>query len=251
MEGVVHGHLFLFMDIVFPLGGGSKIDDLELRYSLRSIEKHISGVRDIYLIGKKPEWVKDVYHIEAEDEHPCKETNIYRKVMIACQKPDISDNFLFFNDDHFIIHDFEADKFPSFYKGHLLQVLGKMPPYNKYSTCVYQTAMVLRERGFKEDNYDAHCPIIYNKQKFAEVMPTYDWSHRFSFVVKSLYANSVGVAGVKEPDCKINDPASHEEFKRRLQDRKFFSVGNDAIAQGWHDTMKELYPNPSRWEIVK
>lgn len=241
---------FLSMDVVYVLGGGSKVDDLELRYSLRSVEKHLTNVDQVVIVGKRPEWIKDIFYIEAADEHACKETNIYSKILKASLCPSVSDDFLFFNDDHFLLKDYKAEEFPFFYKGGLLQIMGKLPPYNKYSTCVHRTALVLKERGFAEKNFDTHTPIIYNKTKFAQIMPTYDWSQRFSYVVKSLYANSVGIEGIKEPDCKINDAPDLEELKRRIQDRSVFSIGNGAIAQGMHDLWRELYPNPSKWESV-
>lgn len=238
----------MLTDIIIPLGRGSKIADLELRYCLRSIEKHITNVDKIVIVGAKPEWLKYVFHIEAEDEHPCKETNIYRKILLACQEETLSENLLFFNDDHFILQDFDANEFPYFYKGELLQIMGKLPPYNKYSKCVHRTAHTLRESGFKEKNFDTHTPIIYNRKKFKEVMPTYDWGPRFSFVVKSLYANSLEIEGIYEPDCKINDQPDIEEFKRRIKDRKVFSIGNDAIGDTLHRVWQELYPSKSKWE---
>jgi hypothetical protein len=216
--------------------------------SLRSIEEHISNVDKIVIVGHKPEWLKDIYHIPCEDEHPCKETNIYKKILGACQDENVSEDFLFFNDDHFILQDFDANTFPYYYKGDLFFILKKLPPYNKYSTCVHRTGHTLKNLGLGTKNFDTHTPIIYNKEKFKSIMPQYDWSERFSYVVKSLYANSLGIEGVREPDCKIADSPSLEEFKNRIRERKVFSIDNAAINDSLHQLFKELYPNPSRWE---
>jgi hypothetical protein len=243
---------FLFLmqeiDIMIPLGGGSHNDDIELRMTLRSIDKHISGVRNIYIVGKCPAWVCNVIHVPMEDEHPCKETNIYRKILAACKLPTISDDFLFFNDDHFILQDFVACEFPYFYKGLLQQVPRKLPPYSKYGVCVNNTATVLLGKGLRERNFDTHTPIIYNKHKFQEIMPGHDWEQRFSYVVKSLYANLLEIEGVKVPDCKINDKPSVEEFKARIADRPCFSIDNGAFGETLHEIWYELYPTSSRWE---
>src|SRR4051812_29778761 len=107
------------INIMFPVGPGSLWDDIELRYSLRSIEKHISGVKDIWIVGVLPSFVKNVRYISFPDEHKCKETNIYRKVLRACQESDITDDFLFFNDDHFMLQDYVADQYPFYQKGDL------------------------------------------------------------------------------------------------------------------------------------
>ena len=195
-----------------------------------------------------PEWTQNIYHIPAEDEHPCKETNIYKKILLACQEKEVTENFLFFNDDHFILQDFNADEFPYYYKGELLQVLQKMKPYNKYSQCVYRTAHTLASLGHTTKNFDTHTPIIYNKQKFIDVMTKYDWTPRFSFVVKSLYSNTLGIEGIKEPDCKMNDQCDIEEFYRRIKERKVFSIGDGALGQTLETVLNQLYPNKSKWE---
>jgi len=235
-------------DLVIPLGRGGTVEDIELRYCLRSVEKHIKNVRNVVIVGFKPDWIKGIIHLPTEDDHACKETNIYRKVLLACQDPDITEDFLFFNDDHFILQDFDADNFPFFYKGDLLFVLKHLPPYNKYSTCVHKTAYKLKELGLETKNFDTHTPILYNKQKFIEVMTQHDWAPRFGYVVKSLYANQLKIEGVKEPDCKMNDFPSIESFYERIKERKVFSIGGGALCDGLKYVWDELYPIPSRWE---
>ncbi len=50
------------MDIVIALGTGSRWMDNELRYALRSIEKHLKGhTGRILLIGQRPKWVNKVH----------------------------------------------------------------------------------------------------------------------------------------------------------------------------------------------
>lgn len=236
------------IDLIFPLGKGSKINDDELRFTLRSIQKHIKNYRNIVLVGHKPDWIQNVIHIPAEDSHACKETNIYKKVLLACQTEEITEDFLFFNDDHFILQDFDATQFPFFYKGDLLFVLKHLLPYNKYSACVHKTAYKLKELNLETKNFDTHTPIIYNKKKFIEVMTAFDWEPRFGYVVKSLYANSLKIEGVREPDCKMDNLPSVEEFYERTKERKVFSIGNGALGDNLRTVWNTLYPTPSIWE---
>lgn len=239
----------MVIDLLYPIGGGSVLNDDELRYSLRSVEKHLSNFGKVYIIGKLPSFLKDVIHIPYDDVDRSKETNIYKKVLRACQDETISDQFLFLNDDHFFLQDLDAPTFPYFYKNDLVVTLQRLPHYNLYSKSVLRTAQELQQLGLPTNNFDTHTPIIYDKHKFIEVMTKYDWTNRYGFVVKSLYGNSLKIEGVREPDCKLNYEASKEQIYNVIRDRKVWSIGNKAVCSNLVEVLKELYPNPSRWEI--
>jgi len=57
------------MDIVYVLGSGSEWDDNEIRFSLRSVEKYLTGVGNVYIIGKKPNFLKDIIHRSVPDSY--------------------------------------------------------------------------------------------------------------------------------------------------------------------------------------
>src|SRR6187431_2538921 len=94
-------------DILIPLGKGSRHNDLELVYCLRSIEKHLKGVGNVFIVGESPERVKNCMHVSVKDSpnNWDRAKNIYRKIRRCCSLPDLSDNFLFMNDDHFLLSD--------------------------------------------------------------------------------------------------------------------------------------------------
>lgn len=232
------------------MGRGSLWQDKEIRYSLRSIEKHLINYRDIWLVGQLPVFLHKVNHISFEDEHPCKETNIYRKILRACQEDSISEDFLFFNDDHFLLQDFNAPEFPFYYKSDLRASSKAMRDGNRYKKAVDNSYRTLQTFGFDTKSFDTHTPILYNKKKFIEVMTKFDWSQRVSFVVKSMYANSLKIEGVREPDCKINSQLTSEEIKEVIKGRKVFSMGNGAIGTKMLSVLDELYPKRSKWEKV-
>ena len=54
--------------------------DDELRYSLRSVEKHLKNFGKVYIIGNLPSFLKDVVHIPYDDVDRSKETNIYKNI---------------------------------------------------------------------------------------------------------------------------------------------------------------------------
>lgn len=237
------------IDIVIPLGTGSHWQDNELRYCLRSIEKHLTNFNNIYIVGRLPEFITNTIHIPHDDIEKCKETNIYRKVVKACQNTNITDQFLFFNDDHFLMHDFDAKLFPNFCKGDLVTLIQKLPQYNTYRKSVMRTASTLKQLGLSTNNFDTHTPIIYNKYSFLDVMCKYDWTNPYGFVVKSLYANTLNIEPIREPDCKINFvPLNRDQLWDHIKERKVWSIGNNAINNVLLGVLNQLYPNASRWE---
>ncbi len=236
------------IDLLYPIGGGSAWQDNELRYSLRSVEKHLKGFRDIYIVGKSPDFLKDVIHIPCDDGEPCKESNIKKKISRGCQEPSLSDDFLFFNDDHFLLQDVEASQFPFYCKGDLVLTMQHLKPNNLYRRSVERTARTLSGLQLSTTNFDTHTPIIYNKQKFLEVMDRYDWNSRFGYVVKSLYANTLKIQGIREPDCKIAHSIIAEQIYQKIDGRKVFSINDKAINDQFKIVIEQLYPNPSRWE---
>ncbi len=110
------------MNILIPLGKGSTWENNELRYCLRGIVKHLTVWNQIVIIGEKPSWLKPDYrllHVSFPEKHSAinKERNIHLKIMFAIEKGFVSTNFLFMNDDHFLLHDFQAPLFPFHHKG--------------------------------------------------------------------------------------------------------------------------------------
>lgn len=234
------------IDVVYVLGKGSLWDNNELKYSLRGVEKHISG-GNIFIVGDKPGWITNVIHIPFPDNHRLnKERNIFDKICAACTDDRASDDFLFMNDDHFALADFNALDLPYYHREPLDQfVKGKT---TTYKVSAYNTMMALKRKGHSSLNYDVHTPIIYNKEKFLQ-LKQYDWNIRNGYIIKSLYCNTHSIPGQLINDCKIQEPLTIEGYRQRVEGRSFFSIGDPAITPTFKRFMDELYPDKSKFEL--
>lgn len=193
------------IDIVYTVRrGGSRSNDKELMYSLRSIEKHLKNYRNIYIVGYKPDFIQNVIHIPAEDKHTVPDSNILRKLLTACNHPDISDSFLFFNDDHFLLSDFDAPTFPYYYSSTLKDYLRKRVN-DSYGRRSKNTMTYLLNNKLPIKHFDIHYPIIYEKAKFKQCFAKLPPAHQ-GYVIKSLYANSLRIPGTEIKDCKFTNP---------------------------------------------
>lgn len=190
------------IDVVYVLGKGSRFHNNEIRFSLRSIEKHLSNYRKVWIIGEHHPQLDNVEFVPFPDKTSMSDTNIMYKVAHACQHPDITEDFLFFNDDHYLLTDFDAPTFPCYYSKSIEEYLRRRPQ-DGYRRRVKATYKYLLSKGLPTKFFDTHTPIIFNKAKFLEhVAGGPDWSSPTSFVVKSIYANSLHIEGAKRPDWK-------------------------------------------------
>lgn len=228
------------IDIVYPIGKKSYWNDQELTYSLRSVEKHLSNVRNVWIVGRVPDQITNVSHIPATDPHPIPDLNIMEKVLKACEHPDISDPFLFFNDDHYILHDFDATDFPDFYFG-TLEDYFKRRGGDGYGLRARNTMNLLKGKGLPTKYFDVHFPILYRKQEFIDnVVKAIDIKKPHGFILKSLYGNSLQLEGTPlERDCKSHTVPGSKAICFSTLPR---------VSGAVYQFLKYKFPNASRYE---
>lgn len=221
----------------------------ELRYSLRSVGKHLSGVKGVHVIGVRPAWIQGVNFIEMNDSFiKNKDANIINKVIFACSQPEISNPFLFINDDHFLLQDCKARLFPYYCAERLVG----NSPNGKYRERVNNTRSLLEAEGLPIKNYDVHTPIVIHRNHFLPVMAKYPWDTERGpgVVMKSLYGNNCPwIKGTIVRDRKFSHkrPGPVEDLEKLLQGSPCFSVTSRVSGVLWQ-LLGKLYPKPSRYE---
>lgn len=233
------------MDVVYILGDGSTWDDNELRFSLRSIAARLQNFRNVYVIGSRPKWLTNVVHVRESDPYTCKEANIARKVLRACQLQDLSENFLFMNDDHFLLRDCDVNV--PFWRGADLKDFDA--PKNNYQRAIKNTFHELTRRGLNRYNFDVHVPCVLNKKLFPNIVNSFDWSTKNGFVLKSIYCNTMRVEGVKLQDIKLNDRMTLTDIVQAIKTRQWFSIGPGLLNRAVKQFFAEFYSEKSPYEL--
>lgn len=238
--------------IVIPLATGSTAsrwgDNTELRYALRGVEKYLRGVGEIFVIGKAPRWLRNVTVIPATDHERTyyKERNIFNKIMLACQDSRVSEDFLFMNDDHFLLQEFEAGSFPYYYDGYLSTQAKRSDPYGNTAR---NTALYLKFECVPF--FDVHAPILYNKCKFPLVGRA-DWNKKYGYCIKTTYCLTNGLfidhPRTEVSDLKITGAMSTTQIKNAIAGRPFFSTADNVRDGAMGAVMEELYPSRSKYE---
>jgi hypothetical protein len=220
------------MTIVFPYKPDI-FDGLELRYSLRSIEKNLTGFTDLIIYGNAPEWYRGNW-MPSSDYPGRKQFTIYNKLLAA-----ETDNFLMFNDDHFLLKPLQIHQIKYWHNGPIKNEFNRNLTA-RYADAVKNTINIIPE-GL---NFDIHTPIIYNKGHFRKLF----LNKTEEICIKSYYCSSLKIEGEKMDDLKIDTLLSEEAIKELIKDRLFFSTGPNGIKEPMKKVLQELYPIKSRWE---
>lgn len=225
------------MQVIIPLVESVQ-DNIELRYALRSVEMYLRGVTSIMVVGHKPNWLTGVKHFpfpQAQNTE-FKEKNIYDKLLLHAQG-----KFLYMNDDHFLLSEYNARKFPYYYHGTLADKLRKTPVRNVYRKTIQNTIKLLnRETYF----LDIHCPVIIDGIGSLRI----DWNIAFGYCMKTLYSFGMPHPIIPYPDLKLNALFDAQQIRALIKDRLWFSTNEAAWNEQMIEVMEEIYPNKSRYE---
>jgi len=209
------------MDLVYILGKQSFWQNQEIKFSLRSAEKYLKFDR-VFIIGKKPEFFNDkVIEIPANDDKGHKYFNVASKIGLMLQNKEISENFIYMNDDFFILQDYE--KIPYYYT----KTLEYWTENWKANKGKYYKKLLEIYKVFPEGKFfEIHFPIIYNKKKALKIYKKYNLSI-VAVMMRSYYCNEY-ISEIKSEKTKDYKIYTYDHFMA-YKNAPFISTTNDSI----------------------
>jgi hypothetical protein len=225
------------MTIVIPYKDDI-LSGVELKFALRSIDQHLTGFTNLVIIGTPPDWYKGEY-INAPNHNSRKQYSIYTKLLTACEFGAVSEDFIMWNDDHFLLKDIMTLQIMDWHDGYLKDTLSRNHGV-RYKEAIANTLQILPD-GL---NYDIHTPCIYNKTAFKNLFE----KKTDEICIKSCYLNRYAKFSCNMTDHKINQLLSKEAIKELIKDRLFFSTSTNGMKKPMIELLNELYPKPSQWE---
>lgn len=149
-------------DVVYPVKL-TRNGNRELRLSLRSLSN--IPHRNVYVVApERIEWLSDdVRFIECPDDHVSYE-NVNRKLLAACSVADLSENFVYMNDDIFIMQ--KMTEIPYWALSSTLQT--RLDEYKVAGMGIYEQDLMKTKRFLESDGYptidfESHSPIVFDK----------------------------------------------------------------------------------------
>jgi hypothetical protein len=235
------------MTAFYILGKGSPNNNEEIRFSLRSLAVNCPDIKRVVVFGENPGFLSDkVEYYPYSDPKGNKEWIIGNKIWDACNMGVVKGNFIFMNDDFFIVKPTSFKKYPNYARPSL-----QVPELKDgYRRSLNNTYLYLQGMNKTTYHFDVHLPIIYNSQKFLKLKPHLDYSMTLNegLVVKSLYANYYGLEPTVYPDCKLQTLQTPKDFEK-LSNTHCLSSSDAGWAYGIRQYLRKTFPNKSKYEV--
>jgi hypothetical protein len=202
----------------------------------------------VYIIGHKPKFLQNVVHIPMRDPSPYVTVNIKNKVLRACEEEGLSDDFLFMNDDHYIMPQFDVR---CLYYSNTLRHAKIQATNSIYRLILNNTISLLGEDHYF---YDVHTPTVFNKSEFVRIMNMDYWDIQFGLVMKTWYWANHMPAGefpvlTSINDGKIRDSKETIGYIAGFAEFRPVISSSDRVGPGMVKFLERMFPDKSKYEI--
>ena len=221
----------------------------ELKYSLRSVEKYAPWINHIYIItdNQTPKWLNTdnpkITVVDHKDILPSEVLPSYNSLAIEyCMHkiPDLSEYFLYANDDMFFANPVSPDFFytnkgvPIFRFRHKVS----KEPDSQYKTTIYNAIKLLKSHNYKVKEFISHHNIdaytkslIQNchKEFFSEIDNTIHNKFRTSKDIQRIMYSYYAIASGQGIYKKVTKFDRNYSIFKQLFDRLFCKYNQDSI----------------------
>lgn len=256
------------VDVVYPfynLGSNE-----ELRYSIRSMEENFTSLRNIWIIGDKPDWVNDQVryipydHVKrlSSNEY-AKGRNICEKMLRAAMTSDISTDFVYAGDDHYLLRPWCLEDFTrkvliredlnNFPKEYLDPRTRPWDSLNEWQTALWNTYDKMKLFGYYGWNYETHTPKLINKVNLIKTFSQYGigdgrliWHTAYfnmHWQVKSAISSEQS-----EIKAGFYKPYTPEEIATKMNPATFLSHNDKGLTDDLRNAIMIRFPEKSKYE---
>ncbi len=237
------------VDVVIPLGRGSRWEDNELRFCLRALETNFVDLGKVWIVGEKPSWCVGVQYLRMPDFFLAnKDANLITKVMTACYQHNMSSFFVRASDDEILLRRTRFDAMKPYHQGEI-----RHPHGNRWHRRLNRTGRWLRGRGMTAFNYDSHLPAPMERDRFLDVFNRASYKKLPGLTIDSTYFNCCGLQEhVRLPRrfrFRLDRPVEDTSRLRRVLRRAhYLNLTNRATGPTLEQILTERFPRPSRFE---
>lgn len=210
------------LDIVYFIKSNPKGNE-ELRYSLRSLKNFPH--RKVWFVGEFQQGFIPDGVLKVTQDADSKWANTSKSMRAACLSDEITDNFVLFNDDFFIMKPLEGGFMPYYYRKTLDDQIKWLETQTSkgYLQHMKETRKMLKDKWKPIKCYAVHYPMVINKKEMLEVMEAFP----NGMMWRALYGNYWKKGGLACGDCKISNP-----FTTPNPDAPFFSTTTRSFRDG-------------------
>ena len=235
------------VDIIIPLGTGSKSDNDELKLLLRSIEKNGCGYRRIIVVATEiPSWLQNVVTLKMDDAlRQNKDGNIIRKVLFALTECyDISPEFVWTCDDCVVLKKTDLSLLPPITNS---RKKNDFPADGSiWQRRVRRTFEFFEDKGLQfPHNYESHTPQRFPSRKLLRAMRGVNFESGIGYSINTLFFGLLCVSGGFDQSLfKVSaETAEIPKFNRH-----FIGYNDKAFYAGLREKLFEMFPDKSKYE---
>lgn len=227
------------MDIVYVCRPG---ENEELRYSIRSIEANLK-YDNLWVVGSKPSWYSGNF-LPVEDISS-KFNNITNCLKIVSNTDQIADEFIFMNDDFFLLD--KIDSLPVYHGGPLHEKVDEYMSLasTNYARLLNKTYQDLVSAGIKDPlDYDIHVPMTMTRSGLKKCLGK-------AFFPRSGYGNLMNVGGTLIKDVKAYKKGSYMSSRSHNPESSslpFISTEDESFYNVYNSILKDMFKDPSSYE---
>lgn len=243
------------MQVVIPLGIGSNWNNNELKYCLRSIEKHLKFDIEVIILGEQGvsiPWLQNCLYVELNRFYPDNLVGEYgskkfeqffctlAKYKWISQQDFIQDDFILMYDDQLILN--TIDDYRVFENVALCADRSNKNSKSRHSETISQALDLSRNEKHHDLMYngETHAPRLYNKQLLQKLFHRYPFEKmKIPYSLYTLYRNIFygdPKTIIKDEACRLmaychfEDGTPHHKFPVTIfeieQDLKDYLVCN-------------------------
>lgn len=249
------------IDIVYP--NVAKFAQWEeLRYSLRSLEKNLTGISfRVWIVGDLPEWAHEsVNHIPCELSGETPRIDILHKHLAVINHPDIGEEYFWMNDDIYLVNKvMYADMCLPVAVNDLMANRRNYDSQTVWGRDNLNTLEILKDQQLTTFNYAAHIPHRYEKSKVEFLINQFAMLEN-PIVLEQLYYNYWFKDFIPYWDtldltnnqgfCVNRQNPNWKAFDQQIRVKKYLNNSEAGMCEELKNRLQKLFPYHSSFEKI-
>lgn len=220
-------------DIVIPLSKESKNQNLQLRIALRSIQKYVHNLNNVWILTEYlPQWVQNVRVMQIPDSYTRnKDANLFKKLLAAVNNPQVLQHFIFLSDDQLFVAPYDPNISKTVFNRRGRSSFSKSN--KKWCKRMVATFDKLLQYDIQLDcNFDAHVPVTYTKKDF-QVLQGIDYITEPGYCINTLICGlNHRQKGIQQSLVKFTGQSQQQgcKFKQQYLDKLYVGYNDSGFA---------------------
>ena len=247
----------------------SRADDIEIRYALRGIARHLPYIRKVWVFGDRPKFLSDdttrIEHVPHADMARMDGStvpirNFFKMLFLSSLIGDLDSEYLWFCDDFIVIDDVAELEMR---KTRYIQDVAECKSRGKglWKESLWRTYDLLKRLGYPGYNFEIHTPTYFRKRwvfdaycDFKDFITNDRWLGMLgpTAILNHAYkGHQMPLTRLSEEGWNVGwhkQPPGHADVVEKTRGKRFLNFDDEAFGDGLRQFLAERFPNPCAFE---